>query len=254
MRAGAVQPNKAIVGANAFGHQAGSHQHGVLRHRATYEIMRPEDVGFTGKQIVLGKHSGRHALMARAEALGFALDQEGADRLFREFKTLADKKREVLDADLEAILLDQTRERQGPWSLAAMHCSSGTESKPIASVRLQHRDGTVAEEASVGDGPVDATFKAILRAAKLPEASTAHLSDYGVRSLTLGEDAQGQVTVHCAYGEYSLRGRGLSTDIIEASALAFLDVVNQIEHISDQPQGKTQWASKNLNSSGTTAN
>lgn len=232
-----VQPNKAIVGINAFAHQAGIHQHGVLQHRETYEIMRPEDVGFTGKQIVLGKHSGRHALLARAKDLGFTLDTEGAEWLFREFKALADKKKEVLDVDLEALLVDHTRDLQGPWKLAAMHCSSGTESKPIASVRLQHENGKVAEEASVGDGPVDATFKAILRAVQLPEASTAHLSDYGVRSLTLGEDAQGQVTVHCTFGEKTLRGRGLSTDIIEASALAFLDVVNQIEHLRNPSQG-----------------
>ncbi len=249
-----VQPNKAIVGANAFAHEAGIHQHGVMQHRETYEIMRAEDVGFTGEQLVLGKHSGRHALMKRVNELGFDINEEDAAQLFVNFKNLADKKPQILDADLEALLLDLTHVQRGPWSLATMQCSSGTESMPTVSVRLQHTDGSTKQEAAVGDGPVDATFKAILRAAGLDDgSSTASLADYGVRSLTTGEDAQGQATVHCEYQGSVLRGRGLSTDIIEASAHAFIDVVNQIESKSSAGRGEAEWQSKNPSTSGTTA-
>ena len=217
-----TQPNKAIVGRNAFAHEAGIHQHGVLRNAATYEIMRPEDVGVRS-QLVLGKHSGRHALRARLAALGYELDEGALDAAFTGFKTLCDRKKTIYDADLEALIGGQ-RDGAHAWRIERLHVNAGTDVLRSASVRLAHERGEVREEAAVGDGPIDAAFKAIARAAGVEGT----LRDYHVRSVTLGEDAQGSVTVAFEHGGRQLRGHGVSTDIVEASARAFVDAINRI--------------------------
>ena len=221
-----VPPNKAIVGANAFAHEAGIHQHGVLSHSSTYEIMRPEDVGAAGSNLVLGKHSGRHALRKRITELGYSLPDDEIQRVFSEFKKLADRKKQILDADIEALVVDTGIRTHGPWSLQFLHASAGTGGIPTATVKVSHRDGEERAEAAVGDGPIDATFRALTRAT---HCNQARLHDYEVRSVTLGEDAQGHASVHCDLEGRSYRGHGVSTDIIEASALAILDVINRCE-------------------------
>jgi 2-isopropylmalate synthase len=223
----AVARNKAIVGENAFAHESGIHQHGMLRHRETYEIMAPEDVGVPRSQLVLGKHSGRAALADRLRELGFALDEAGLNQAFAHFKALADKKKEVFDADLEAIALGQSGGEQGPWRLLALQMQGaiGRDAVPSASVRLMHEDGRVVQEAAVGDGPVHAIFAAIERAA----GTALTLKQYAVRSLSTGEDAQGEARVEVVADEREYRGRAISTDILEASALALVEVINRIE-------------------------
>jgi 2-isopropylmalate synthase len=221
-----VPPNKAIVGANAFAHEAGIHQHGVIAHASTYEIMTPASVGFDGERFVLGKHSGRHALRQRIIELGYEVDEETFERLFNAFKDLADRKKNVLDADLEALVLGAGIRTPGRWSLVRLHTSAGTDSLATATVSLRDSDGRRIDEAAIGDGPIDATYRALVRATGYGDA---HLDNYQVRSVTLGEDAQGQVSVTCRRGDRTTRGSGLSTDIIEASANAVLDVINEWE-------------------------
>ena len=230
-----VQPNKAIVGINAFAHEAGIHQHGVLQHSATYEIMRPEDVGYSGERLVLGKHSGRHALRDRVQSLGFDLDEEAIDRLFADFKKLADRKKVVLDADIEALIVASGIRAPGLWRIEAMHTSAGTGTLPTASVQLRHEDGRRAQAAAIGDGPIDAAFQAMAKAAGFELGDDLVLKDYHVRSVTLGEDAQGQVTVQCQLRGRKYRGQGVSTDTVEASALAFCDVINQCDSAREAP-------------------
>jgi 2-isopropylmalate synthase len=220
-----VQRNKAIVGQNAFAHEAGIHQDGMLKDRSTYEIMRPEDVGLQRTELVLGKHSGRHALRQRIRELGYHLDEGQLQQVFESFKALADRKKEVYDADIEA--LAETAIHQGPalWTLEAFTCNAGSGTVPSAAVFLWHRDGKILREATIGDGPVDAVFKAIERITGVE----VNLREYTVRSVTVGEDAQGEAHVEAEYNGRTVRGRGVSTDIIEASALAFLQVINRIE-------------------------
>ena len=219
-----VPPNKAIVGANAFAHEAGIHQHGVMAHAGTYEIMRPEDVGLSGTRLVLGKHSGRHAFVQRVRDMGYEGSPAEIETWFAEFKKLADRKKEIHPEDIEALIIGHTTAADGPWRIDHLQTSAGTGTMPSASVRLVHAEGYHREEAAVGDGPIDATFKALVRATGVETS----LRDYHVRSVTLGEDAQGRVTVSFEHGGKVLRGRGVSTDIVEASALAFLDGINQI--------------------------
>jgi 2-isopropylmalate synthase len=219
-----VQRNKAVVGQNAFAHEAGIHQHGMLMNQATYEIMRPEDVGFAASNLVLGKHSGRHALRARVEQLGFSLPEEGLTRLFEDFKVLADKKKEVYDADLVALIEDQAQQLPAAWEMESFHISTATGALPTAAVSIKSADGERHQEAACGDGPIDALFKAIERVTGV----SLTLKDYEVRSVTIGEDAMGEVSVEAEHGEQTHRGVYTSTDIIEASARAFLQVVNRI--------------------------
>ncbi len=220
----AVQRNKAVVGENAFAHEAGIHQHGMLQNAATYEIMRPEDVGFRSTSLVLGKHSGRHSLRARLEGLGWRLEAEEFERVFGLFKELADRKKEVFDGDLES-LVDGLRGRpSGRWELVSLNAFSGTGTAPSAAVCLQLRDGSRREDAAVGDGPVDAVFKCIERITNVK----VKLRDFQVRNMTPGEDAQGEVRIEVEHEGRSYSGRGLSTDIVVASAHAFLEVVNRI--------------------------
>lgn len=219
-----IPRNKAVVGENAFAHEAGIHQHGMLKNAATYEIMLPEDVGISQSNLVLGKHSGRHAFRERARQLGFELDDDELNRAFTDFKSLADRKKELFDADLEAIIMNTGTGIQGPWQLDELNITAGTGKIAAAAVRLSHADGQTVSEASVGDGPVEAAFKAIERAAGV----SADLKNFEVRSVTVGEDAQGEVTVTVEYNGQSYRGHGISTDIVEAGARAYLEVINRI--------------------------
>jgi 2-isopropylmalate synthase len=219
-----VQRNKAIVGQNAFAHEAGIHQHGMLMHHTTYEIMRPDDVGFTKTNLVLGKHSGRHAFRERVKDLGYHLDEDQLNRVFDEFKNLADKKKEIYDADIEALIEGQMHKGAALWTLEAFTCNAGSGTLPSAAVALWRQDGTILRDAGVGDGPVDAVFRTIERITGID----VKLRDYHVRSVTMGEDAQGEATVEAEHQGKKYRGRGVSTDIIEASAHAFLEVINKI--------------------------
>jgi 2-isopropylmalate synthase len=221
-----VQRNKAIVGQNAFAHEAGIHQHGMLTHRETYEIMRPEEVGFARSQLVLGKHSGRHALKDRLIALGYRLDEKQIGKVFADFKVLADKKKEIYDADIEALLVHGQILGSGSvaWQIDALSTTSGTGTMPCASIALVGADGAKVQEVASGDGPVDAVFKAIEKITGI----TVKLRDYQIASISTGEDAQGEVSIEVEHATGVYRGRALSTDIIEGSARAFLGVVNRI--------------------------
>ncbi len=219
-----VPRNKAIVGENAFAHEAGIHQHGMLKHASTYEIMRPEDVGLSKSNLVLGKHSGRHAFRERVTQLGFTPNDTELNRAFEEFKKLADRKKELFDADIEAIIMSAEGGHLGPWSMEELHISAGTAALATGSVRMVHEDGHSVDEAAVGDGPVEAAFKAIERATGI----ATELKNFEVRSVTMGDDAQGEVTVTLEYNGRSYRGNGISTDIVEAGARAYLEVINRI--------------------------
>jgi 2-isopropylmalate synthase len=219
-----VQRNKAIVGQNAFAHEAGIHQDGMLKHSATYEIMRPEDVGIPRTELVLGKHSGRHALKQRIQDLGYHLDDEQLNRVFDQFKTLADRKKTIYDADIEALAETQISSAPTSWVLEAFTCNAGSGTIHSAAVCLWHQDGTIHRDASIGDGPVDALFKAIERITGIEPT----LRDYRVQSVTYGEDAQGEAHIEAEYKGRVVTGRAVSTDIIEASALAFLQVINRL--------------------------
>jgi 2-isopropylmalate synthase len=219
-----VQRNKAIVGQNAFSHEAGIHQDGMLKERSTYEIMNPEDVGISKTELVLGKHSGRHALRQRVLDLGYHLSEEQLNRVFEGFKALADRKKVIYNADIEALAEAQIHSGPAVWTLEAVTCNAGSATIPSAAVCLWHQDGTILRDASLGDGPVDAVFKAIERITGVEVT----LKDYRVRSVSVGEDAQGEAHVEAEYDGRSISGRAVSTDVIEASALAFLQVINRV--------------------------
>jgi 2-isopropylmalate synthase len=219
-----VQRNKAIVGQNAFAHEAGIHQDGMLKHSATYEIMRPEDVGIPRTELVLGKHSGRHALKQRISDLGYHLSDEQLNKVFEQFKVLADRKKNIYDADIEALAETQISAAPTSWVLEAFTCNAGSGTIHSAAVCLWHQDGTILRDASIGDGPVDAVFKAIERITGIEPT----LRDYRVQSVTYGEDAQGEVHIEAEHKGRVVTGRAVSTDIIEASALAFLQVINRL--------------------------
>ncbi len=220
-----VQPNKAVVGRNAFAHEAGIHQHGVLANRMTYEIMTHESVGLPANAIVLGKHSGKHAFAERLRSMGYALDDEQISVSFEKFKELADRKKEVSDLDLRALVELDKFEVPGEYVLDTFVINSGNKMTSTAVIKLQRQDETV-EEASTGDGPVDAAFNAIERC--IGESFT--LEDYIVRSVTGGKDAQGEVVVKLKNNGSSVRGRGLSTDIVEASIRAYIDAINRYRY------------------------
>jgi 2-isopropylmalate synthase len=217
-----VQPNKAVVGENAFAHESGIHQDGVLKHRETYEIMSPEDVGLVESEIYLGKHSGRHALKTKLEEMGFYLDDKGLERAFIRFKELASKKKEVAVKDLEAIALDEIRTLEELFQLDYMQSSSGTGAIPIAAIKLL-REGKSYEATSTGDGQVDAVCRAVLKATKVK----AKLKAYQVQAITRGLDAMGDVTVKLDIEGHEVVGRGVSPDIIEASARAYVNAINR---------------------------
>jgi 2-isopropylmalate synthase len=218
-----VQRNKAIVGQNAFAHEAGIHQHGMLQNRSTYEIMRPQDVGFVDTNLVLGKHSGRHAFRDRVKQLGYEIDDATLQKVFDDFIALADKKKEVFDADIVALIDQRTHSGPALWTMTTFHVFGGTGTIPTATVELTHEDGRKIQDASTGDGPVDASFKALERITGI----TAKLTDYTVRSVSSGKDAMGEVNVEIDCQGTTFHGKGLSTDIIEASAQAYLQALNK---------------------------
>ena len=218
-----VQRNKAIVGENAFAHEAGIHQDGMLKEKSTYEIMRPEDVGVEKTRLVLGKHSGRHAFRKRMEELGIELEQEHFERVFQEFKQLADKKKEIFDEDLEALVRDELEQAPEIIRLRNFHISSGTSAVPTATVQLEMED-EVYTDAATGDGPIDAVYRAIDRITGIE----CELSDYSIRAVTGGKDAMGEVSIQVSAEGALHRGRATSTDIVEASVRAYMAAVNRI--------------------------
>lgn len=220
-----VQPNKAVVGKNAFAHEAGIHQDGMLKNRITYEIMTPESVGYPANSLVLGKHSGRNAFFQRLKELGFELDDEKMQAAFDAFKILADKKKEVFDEDIENIVLNQTTGTQTYFELDRVNIFSGNTAIPTATVRLKVGDNQLVTDASIGDGPVDAAMKAIERIAGIQ----GRLKTYNIKALTEGKDAQGEVTVSAEFEQcgYAIRGKGADTDIVVASTKAYLDALNK---------------------------
>ena len=222
-----VPPNKAVVGANAFAHEAGIHQDGMLKDQRTYEIMTPETVGLSQSRLVLGKHSGRHAFRARLEELGFELTKEELETTFRRFKELADKKKEVTDADLEALVADGVFHAQEVFRLLDLQVSCGRPEMPTATIKLAGPDGDEPVAAAVGDGPVDAVFRAINEIVKVP----IRLDAYEVHNVTPGIDALGEVTVRVTTeqnGGRGFSGYGADTDVIVASAKAYLAGLNRI--------------------------
>ena len=226
----AVQRNKAIVGQNAFAHEAGIHQDGMLKERTTYEIMRPEDVGLAKTDLVLGKHSGRAALGDRARELGYHLTGEQLQEVFEEFKKLADKKKEIYDGDIYALIRKRIHggEAEGGWTLVAFNVKSSSGETPSCKLTLSRDGQEVTEEVAAGDGPIDAAFWAIEKITGLEITC----KDYQVRSATLGRDAIGEVLVEVDYGGSVYRGRGTSTDTVESTIQAILDAVNRIENQS----------------------
>ncbi len=221
-----VQRNKAIVGENAFAHEAGIHQHGMLANRSTYEIMNPEDLGIPESKLVLGKHSGRHALRDRLQQLGHDLDEARLDRVFDQFKALADRKKEVFDEDLETMVSHVVEDTliARVWELDALQTTAGTSVVPTATVRLRNaQTGEQFTDAATGDGPIDAAFTCMMRIAGVE----AVLREYDLHAVTGGRDAQGEVHLELVSNGSVYRGRGRSTDIIEASALAFLSALNR---------------------------
>jgi 2-isopropylmalate synthase len=220
-----VQRNKAIVGRNAFAHEAGIHQDGMLKERTTYEIMRPEDVGFSKTDLVLGKHSGRAALNDRAKALGFHLTGEQLQQVFEDFKALADKKKEIYDGDIVA-LIDQQLQHAGDavWQLVAFEASSGSGRAPRAKLTLRHGEREITEELSVGDGPIDAAFSVVEKITGMKLVCR----EFEARSATIGRDAQGEANVEIEHNGKLFRGRGVSTDTVEATVRAVLNAVNRI--------------------------
>jgi len=233
-----VQPNKAIVGANAFAHEAGIHQDGMLKHQTTYEIMRPEDVGVNQSKLVMGKHSGRHALRSRLAEMGHSLDDVELDKAFTRFKELADRKKTVTDADLEALIADEFYQPRDVYLLNGLQVSCGTMGMPTASVRLRGPDGKIYTQAAIGTGPVDATYKAIDAIVNVPST----LLEFNIHAVTEGIDALGEVTVRIQGkdGDHTMDaqtevehmrvygGHGADTDIIVASAKAYINALNKL--------------------------
>ncbi|MBI5825894.1 MAG: 2-isopropylmalate synthase [Chloroflexi bacterium] len=233
-----VQPNKAIVGANAFAHEAGIHQDGMLKHQTTYEIMRPEDVGVNQTKLVLGKHSGRHALRNRLAEMGHSLDEVELDKAFARFKELADRKKVITDLDLEAVIADEFYKPRDVYLLNGMQVTSGTMGMPTATIRLRGPDGMIHTVAAIGTGPVDATYKAIDMIVNVP----CTLLEFNIHAITEGIDALGEVTVRIQSDSSSTTmdpqseveyirvygGHGADSDIIVASAKAYINALNKL--------------------------
>lgn len=230
-----VQANKAIVGANAFAHESGIHQDGMLKNKETYEIMTPESVGWKGEGMVMGKHSGRHAFSRRLAELGYDLSSENMEKVFIRFKEIADKKKQVFDDDLVAIVEEVIfKDTTQAWDVVYMHCSTGTNTLPTATVTMRTADGD-STDAAMGDGPVDAVFAAIDRIT----GETLKVHEYHLEAVTEGQDALGRVTLVASRQENGgpkVKGRGVSTDVILASAKAYVNALNSLERI-ERTQG-----------------
>lgn len=219
-----VQANKAVVGSNAFAHEAGIHQDGVLKHPSTYEIMTPETIGLSQSRLVLGKHSGRHALKVRLSELGYEVDGDALNQVFKRFKELADAKKTVTDADLEALFADEFHKPQEFFILDDIQVTCGTMGMPTATVKLRNIAGDVFIHAAVGTGPVDASYKAIDAIVRVPNV----LIEYSVHSVTQGIDALGEVTVRIEANDKSFGGYGADSDIVVSSVKAYLAALNRL--------------------------
>ncbi len=218
-----IQPNKAIVGANAFAHEAGVHVDGILKERTTYEIMTPESIGLGGSRMVIGRHTGRHGFVDRCKQLGFKLNGQETEHAYERFLEIADKKKEVFDEDLAAIINEEIHVVEHFYHLEYLHVASGTGTLPTASVKIKTGDQT-KQAAACGDGPVDAAYEAIREATGL----SPKLENYTIRAITGGKEALGEATVRITEDGRTFVGRGISTDIIEASAKAYVDAINRM--------------------------
>jgi 2-isopropylmalate synthase len=225
-----VQPNKAIVGANAFAHEAGIHQDGVLKNRMTYEIMKPETIGLSTNKLVLGKHSGRHALRTHLKDIGYDLSNEELNLVFEKFKELADKKKHIVDEDLEVIVTEGILRTADVFRLEYLHVTAGTTVLPMASVKLQI-NGRSVQSAGYGNGPIDAAFNTI---AELT-GTNSELLRFSVSALTGGTDAQGEVTVRLSENGLTALGKGADPDIITAGAKAYINGLNRMEYLKTHP-------------------
>ena len=225
-----VQPNKAIVGANAFAHEAGIHQDGVLKNRMTYEIMKPETIGLSTNKLVLGKHSGRHALREHLKDMGYDLSGEELNLVFEKFKELADKKKHIVDEDLEVIVTEGILRTADVFQLEYLHVTAGTTVLPMASVKLKIQDRSV-QSAGYGNGPIDATFNTIADLA----GTESELLRFSISALTGGTDAQGEVTVRLRENGLTALGKGADPDIITASARAYVNGLNRLEYLKSHP-------------------
>jgi len=219
-----VQPNKAIVGANAFAHESGIHQDGLLKEKSTYEIIRPESIGLYSAKLVLGKHSGRHAFKTRLKELGYSLEGDHLNEVFERFKKLADQKKEIFDEDIEALISEGVAKAPEIYSLIDLHIVSGINQKPTAAIKLRIGDA-VLDKLEQGDGPVDATYKAISSATN----TKSKLLKFEVKGITGGTDALGEVIVSLEEEGMSARGHGADTDIIVAAAKAYINALNKLE-------------------------
>jgi 2-isopropylmalate synthase len=223
-----VPPNKAIVGSNAFAHESGIHQHGMLKDKRTYEIMDAEAIGITESKLVLGKHSGRAAFINKLKDLGFELSKEEIEKAFAQFKTLADKKKDISDRDIEALVSDEVLVTPEAYSFKSLDIRAGTLKKPSASVTLVYKGKTI-KETQIGVGPVDAIYKAITKLTKV----RIKLVDYVIQAITGGTDALGEVMVRISDGEDIFSGHGSDTDILVSSAKAYLNAINKLSHKKD---------------------
>jgi 2-isopropylmalate synthase len=229
-----VQPNKAIVGANAFRHQSGIHQDGVIKMPATYEIIDPHSVGVPSSSLVMGKLSGRHAFRERLAELGHTVSDEDFERLFAAFKELADKKKEVTDRDIESLVAEEKRTIAEAYHLERLQVTCGDRGIPTAAVKLTGPDGKELADAALGTGPVDAVYKAINRLVKVPNT----LTEFTVNSVTRGIDAIGEVFIRIESGGVSYSGRGADTDIIVASGKAYMNALNRLLAVTGGDSGK----------------
>jgi 2-isopropylmalate synthase len=220
----AVQPNKAVVGANAFAHESGIHQDGVLKEKLTYEIMTPESVGIPKSSIILGKLSGRHAFRERVKELGYRLSEGNLELAFSRFKQLADKKREIYDEDIESIVVEEILRMPHRFKLIYLNVIAGNVTVPTATVQMEI-DGKLLQEAGFGDGPVDATFKTIKKITR----TKSKLLQFAINAITGGTEAQGEVTVKLEEKEHTVIGQGIDTDVIVASAKAYINALNKME-------------------------
>lgn len=227
-----VHPHKAIVGANAFSHESGIHQDGVLKHRETYEIMQAQDIGMVDNVLVLGKHSGRHAFVNKLQLLGYELSDENIEKSFEAFKSLADKKKEVTERDLIALVTGEVNFVNERYALAYIHIETGSETKPRAVIKVKYNGSELLEASSVGDGPVDAIFKAINIIIK-HDVEKTDLVDYVVHAVTAGTDALGEVSVRVRENKRLFLGRGANTDVLTASAEAYLNAINKMLEARD---------------------
>ncbi|MDP2724965.1 MAG: 2-isopropylmalate synthase, partial [Syntrophales bacterium] len=221
-----VQPNKAIVGANAFAHESGIHQDGLIKEKTTYEIMLPQSVGISGTQLVLGKHSGRHAIADHMKKMGYILSREEVSRIFVRFKELADVKKEIFDEDLESLISEEVFRVEDKYKLVYLNVVSGSAVIPTATMQMEI-DGEIIQDAGFGIGPVDATFAAIRKITK----TNYFLQKYAVNAVTGGADAQGEVDVQLKYDDHTVVGRGAHPDIMVASAKAYINALNRLERL-----------------------